>query len=174
MKKVALMLIVCLGLCTLTSSCVDLTPGDTPYGVWKYESEELSFVLDINPQVVIQHNEYEHAYSFQHLFPGEFILNGEPTEVYVSVFDPTNTLGIIYFNKIQDSVNEEERGRFRTYYTIDGMISVYVSDMVTLLSTSYRVVDGRLRLSLLPYARERYGTDYLYLELVKEYEIPEW
>lgn len=168
MKKIVLLLLSCLVICALTS-CVDFHPSDCPFGVWKCESDGFNFTLDIDPQVFILVNESEQAHSKRHLYSGEYLENGELIEVYVSVFDPTNSLDISYINK---SDEKENPGLLRTYYTIDGVIELYSDDMVFLLSASYMVIDGRLRLRLTKDYQEKYGIDELYLDLVKEYEKP--
>jgi hypothetical protein len=99
--------------------------------------------------------------------------NGETIEVYISVFDPTNTLGVFYINICEDKENEDKKGIRYTYFTIDGVIEVYSDDMVSLFDASYLVVDDRLRLRFSKIDKEKFGIDYLYLDLVKAYELPE-
>ena len=171
MKKLLPMLLSFLALCILTA-CVDFHPSDCPYGVWKCDSEGFNFTLDINPQVVKIVEDSGQAYSKSHLYSGEYTENGEPIEVYVDVFDPTNMLGILYINKVVEKEDKEKQGSLHTYYTIDGVIKVYSDDIEFLLSASYLVVDGRLRLRLTRDYAEKYGIDELYLDLVREYEMP--
>ena len=173
MKRLYRILISLLVLCSL-GACVDFHPSDCPYGVWKCDSEGFSFTLDINPQVDVIKHDSGQAYSKKHLYSGEYMENGELIAAYVSVFDPTNSLGILYFNKIYVSGDEEEQRSVHIYYTIDGVIEVYSDEMVLLLDAYYLVVDGRLRLRLSKADAEKYGIDELYLDLVQEYEIPEY
>jgi hypothetical protein len=173
MKKVLSILLSCMALCALTA-CVDFYPSDTPYGVWKCESQGFNFTLDIDPQVDILAEESGQGYSKLNLYPGEYMENGEPRAVYVSVFDPTNRLRLFYVNKDDAKEDKANKESATTYYTIDGVLDVYSEDEVVLLGSSYRVIDGRLRLQLSQKYKEKYGIDYLYLDLVKEYEVPDW
>jgi hypothetical protein len=149
---------------------VDFNPSDCPYGVWK--CEDPYFTLDINPQIDILVNKTDQAYSKRTLYSGDFIVGGEITNVYVSVFYPTNSIGIFYVDVIIDTKGEEKQGLLHTYYTIDGVIEVYSDNMIFLLSASYLMVDGRLRLRLSENYKEQFGIDYLYLDLMQTYEIP--
>ena len=171
MKKLCGIMLVCMILCALTS-CVDFHPSDCPYGVWKCEDSGFNFTLDIDPQVDIIANESAKGYSKLTLYPGEYLIKDELIEVYVSVFDPKNQLGIFHVTKTAGEENEENRGSVTAFYTINGVIDVYTEDMIVLLSSYYRVVDGRLRLWLTKDYQEKLGIEYLYCDLVKEYEVP--
>jgi hypothetical protein len=138
--------------------------------VWKCESQGFDFTLDINPQIDVLVSNSAQGYSKRTLYTGEYLENGKLISVYVSVFDPTNTLGIFYVSKIDDNESEERQGSATTYYTNEGMIEIYSDDKVHLLFSSYLVIDGRLRLKLTKEFSEKHGIDELYLDLIKEYD----
>ena len=173
--KLLCTLVACVSL-VFMSSCIDINMSfkNTPYGLWVCKSDGFDFTLDINPELHylkgIDANSYT-AYT-KRFYSGEYTENDTVIPVLFEVFTATGSLDIFSINPIDGESNSGE-GEIHTCYTVNGAIDYYISDRRTVLSTQYRIVNGRLRLHLNLPDRERYGIDYLYLDLIEEYDKPD-